>query len=119
MVMRELPNYRDGDLLKSRCGFCDPLYSWNGSLSVIHLVVNDTEKLCWIVDGVGTPSMVQTTTNILVVNMLGRVVHKRNPLFATPWIFGYAILKKITLSTVVHLSLRSARNTIGTRGTPE
>ena len=66
---------------------------------MIHLVVNDAEKLCRAVNGVGAPSMVQTTTSILVVNMLGPVIDKRCPLFAAPWIFGYAILKKVTLST--------------------
>ena len=97
--MREHPSYRDGDLPKSRCGLCGLLHLWNGSLSVIHLVVNDAEKLCRAVNGVGAPSMVQTTKSILVVNMLGHVVHKSGPLFAAPWIFGYAILKKITLNT--------------------
>ena len=50
--------------------------------------------------------MVQTTTNILVVNMLGHVVHKRGPLFAAPWIFGYAILKKVTLNTPSEVVVR-------------
>ena len=97
--MHEHPSYGDGDLPKSGCGLCSPLHSWNGSLSVIHLNANDVEKLRRAVNGVGAPSMVQTTTSILVVNMLGPVVHKHGPLFAAPWIFGYAILKKVTLST--------------------
>ena len=84
---------------KSGCGLGGPLHSWNGSLSVIHLFVNDAEKLCRAVNGVGAPSMVQITTSILLVNMIGPVVDKRGPLFVAPWIFGYAILKKVTLST--------------------
>ena len=84
---------------KSGCGLRGQLHLWNDNLSVIHLVMNDAEKLCRAVNGVEVPSMVQTTTNILVVNMLGPVVHKHGPLFAAPWIFGYAILKKVTLST--------------------
>ena len=97
--MREHPSYGDGDLPKSGCGLRGPLHLWNGNLSVIHLVVNDAEKLRRAVNGVGAPSMVQTTTSILVDNMLGPVDDQRGPLFATPWIFGYAILKKVTLST--------------------
>ena len=73
--MRKHPSYGDGDLPKSRCGLRGPLHSWNGSLSVIHLVVNDVEKLCRAVNRVGAPSMVQTTTNILVINMLGPVIN--------------------------------------------
>ena len=99
VTIREHPNYGDGDLPKSRRGLGGPLHSWNGSLSVIHFVMNDVEKLCRAVNGVGAPSMVQTTTSILVVNMLGPVVDKRGPLFVAPWIFGYAILKKVTPST--------------------
>ena len=98
VTMREHPNYGDGDLPKFGCGLRGPLHSWNGNLSMIHLVVNDAEKLHRAVNGVGAPSMVQTTTSILVVNMLGPVVDKRGPFFAAPWIFGYAILKKVTLS---------------------
>ena len=96
--MHENPNYRDGDLSKSRRGLRGPLHSWNSSLNVIHFVVNDVEKLYRAVNGVGAPSMVQTTTNILVVNMLGPIVHKYGPFIAAPRIFGYAILKKVTLS---------------------
>ena len=76
VTMREHPSYGDGDLSKSGCGLCDLLHSWNGSLSVIHLSMNDAEKLHRDVNGVGAPSLVQTTTSILVVNMLGSVVHK-------------------------------------------
>ena len=107
VTMREHPSYRDGDLPKSGCGLRGPLHSWNGSLSMIHLVVNDAEKLRRAVNGVGAPSMVQTTTSILVVNMLGPVVDKRGPLLAAPWIFGYAILKKVTLSTPGEVVVRS------------
>ena len=99
VTMREHPSYGDGNLPKSGCGLRCPLHSWNGSLSMIHLVVNDAEKLRRAVNGVGAQSMVQTTTNILVINMLGPVIDKRGPLFAALWIFGYAILKKVTLST--------------------
>ena len=41
--------------------------------------------------------MVETMTSILVVDMLGSIVHKHCPFFATPWIFGYAILNSIHL----------------------
>ena len=33
------------------------------------------------------------------VTTLGPVVDKRGPLLAASWIFGYAILRKVTLST--------------------
>ena len=99
MTMYEHPNYRDGNLPKSTYVLCGPLHSWIGSLSVIHLVVNDVEKLRRAVNGVKAPSMVQTTTSILVVDMLGLVVHKRGPLIAAPWISGYVILKKVTLKS--------------------
>ena len=98
VTMLTHPSYRDGDLPKSGCGLCGPLHLWNGTLSMIHLVVNDAEKLRRAVNGVGAPSMVQSTTSILVVNMLGPIVDKRGPLFVAPWIFEYAILKKVTLS---------------------
>ena len=84
VTIREHPNYRDGDLLDSKYGLCRPLHSWNGSLSVIHLVVNDIEKLHRVVNGIEAPSMVQVMTSILVVNMLGPFIHKRGLLFATP-----------------------------------
>ena len=100
VTMSEHPSYEDGDFPKSGCSLHGPLHSWNASLSVIHLVVNDAEKLCRAVNRVVAPSMVQTTTSILVVNMLRLVVDKRGPLFTAPWIFGYAILKKVTLSTL-------------------
>ena len=99
VTMREHSSYRDGDLPKSRCGLRGPLHLWNSSLSVIHLVLNDVEKLRRAINEVGASSMVQMITSILVVNMLGPIVHKRGPLFAAPWISGYAILKKVTLST--------------------
>ena len=111
MTMHEHPNYEDGDLPKSGCGLRCSLHLWNGSLSMIHLVVNDAEKLRRAVNGVGAPSMVQTTTSILVVNMLGPIVDKRGPLFAAPWIFGYAILKKITLYILEKLLLGAFTST--------
>ena len=58
VTMREHPSYGDGDLPKSRCGLRGPLHSWNDSLSMIHLVVNDAEKFRRAVNGVGAPSMV-------------------------------------------------------------
>ena len=67
---------------------------------MIYFVVNNAEKLHRVVNGVGAPSMVQTTTSILVVNMLGLVIHKRGPFFTTSWLSGYAILKKVTLTTL-------------------
>ena len=73
---------------------------------MIHLVVNDVEKLRRDVNRVGAPSMVQTTTSILIGNMLGPVVDKCGLLFAAPWIFGYAILKKVTLSTLREVVVR-------------
>ena len=90
---------RYGDLSKSGCGLRGPLHLWNGRLSVIYFVVNNVDKLHKAVNGVGAPSMVQTTTSILVVNMLGLVVHKCGPFFIASWISRYAILKKVTLST--------------------
>ena len=107
VTMHEHPSYRDGDVLKSGCGLRGLLHSWKSSLSMIHLVVIDAEKLRRAVNGVGAPSMVQTTTSILVVNMLGLVVDKRGPLLIAPWIFGYAILKKVTLSTPREVVVRS------------
>ena len=96
--MRKHSSYGDGDLSMSGCDLRGSVHLWNGSLGVIHLVVNDAEKLRRVVKGVGAPSMVQTTTSILVIDMLGHVVHKRGPLFAALWIFGYTILKKVTLN---------------------
>ena len=107
VTMREHPSYGDGDLPKSGCGLRGSLHLWNGSLSMIHLVVNDAEKLRRAIHGVGAPSMIQMTTSILVINMLGRVVDKRGPLLAAPWIFGCAILKKVTLSTPGEVVVRS------------
>ena len=74
--MHEHPTNRYGDLPKSRCGFCNPLHSWDGRLSVIHFVVNNAEELCRAINRVGAPSMVQTMISILVVNMLDHVIHK-------------------------------------------
>ena len=99
VTMRKHPSYGDRDLPKSGCGLRGLLHLWNGNLSVIHLVVNDAEKLRRAVNGIGAPSMVQTTTSILVGNMLRPVVDKFGPLFAALWIFGYVILKKVTLGT--------------------
>ena len=106
VTVREHPSCGDGDLSKSGCGLGGRLHLWNGSLSMIHLVVNDAEKLRRAVNRVGALSMVQTTTSILVVNMLGPVIDKRGPFFAAPWIFGYAILKKVTLSTPGEVVIR-------------
>ena len=47
--------------------------------------------------------MVQTTTSVLVVDILGPVVHKCGPLIATPRISRYAILKKVTLTTLAEV----------------
>ena len=72
---------------------------------MIHFVVNNTEKLRRTprnsvnINGVGAPSMVKTTTSILVVNMLGPVVHKHGPLIAALRISRYAIMKEVTLTT--------------------
>ena len=66
---------------------------------MIQFVVNNAEELRRTINGVGAPAMVQTTANILVVDMLGLVVHKRGPLIATSRIFEYVILKKVTLTT--------------------
>ena len=43
--------------------------------------------------------MVQTTTRVLVVDMLGPIVHKRGPLIAASRISRYAILKEVKLTT--------------------
>ena len=42
--------------------------------------------------------MVQTTTSILVVNILGPIVHKHGPLITAPRISRYTIFKKVTLT---------------------
>ena len=97
--MREHPDNRYGDLLKPTCGLRRPLHSWDGRLSMIHFVVNNTKELYRIINGVGAPSMVKTTTSILVVNMLSPVVHKRDPLIAASKVSRYAILMEVTLTT--------------------
>ena len=66
---------------------------------MIHFVVNNAEELRRTVNGVGAPTMVQTTASVLVVDMLGPVVHERGPLIAALRISRYAILKKVTLAT--------------------
>ena len=66
---------------------------------MIHFVVNNAEELRRTINGVGAPSMVKTTTSILVVNMLGPVVHKRGPLITSSRISSNAILKEVTLTT--------------------
>ena len=97
--MREHPGNRYGDLPKSRCRLRGPLHLCDGRLSVIYFVINNAEKLRWTINGVGAPSMVKTTTSILVVNMLSLVIHKRGPLIVAPMISRYAILKGVTLTT--------------------
>lgn len=74
---------------------------------MIHLVVNDTQKLRRALHGVRTPSVVQTTTSILVVDMPGPIVHKRGPFFAASWISGYAVLKKVALTAPGEIVVRS------------
>ena len=97
--MRKHPDNRYGDLPKPTCGLRRPLHSWDGGLSVIHFVVNNVEKLYRTIKGVGAPSMVKATTNILVVNMLRPVVHKRGPLITSSRISRNTILKEVTLTT--------------------
>ena len=99
MSMLEHLGNRYGDQSKSRCGLCGPLHFLDGRLSVIHFLVNNANELCRAVNGVATPSMVQTMISILVVNMLGLVVHKHGPFITAPRISRYAILKKVTLTT--------------------
>ena len=66
---------------------------------MIHFVVNNAEELRRTINGVGAPSLVKTTTSILVVNMLGLVVHKRGPLITSSRISSNAILKEVILTT--------------------
>ena len=66
---------------------------------MIDFVVNNAEELHRTINEVGAPSMVKTSTSILVVNMLGLVVHKRGQLIAASRISRYAILKEVTLTT--------------------
>ena len=79
--------------------FHGPLHSGDGRFGVIHFVVNNTDELRRTINGVGAPTMVQTTASVLVVDMLGPVVHERGLLIAAPRISRYAILKKVTLAT--------------------
>ena len=99
MSMREHPNNRYGDLPKSRCRLCGPLHSGDGRFGVIHFVVNNAKELRRTINGVGAPTMVQTTASVLVVDMLEPVVHERGLLIAASRISRYAILKKVTLAT--------------------
>ena len=73
---------------------------------MIHFVVNNVEELCRTINGVGAPSMVKATTNILVVNMLGPIVHKRGPLITSSRISSNAILKEVTLTTLREVVVR-------------
>ena len=98
MPMREHPGNRYGDLPKSTCGLHGRLHSWDGRFSVIHFVMNSAEELHRTINRVGAPSIVKTTTNILVVNMLRLVVHKRGPLIVASRISRHAILKEFTLT---------------------
>ena len=66
---------------------------------MIHFVVNNAEELRWTINRVGAPSMVKTTTSILVVNMLSPIIHKRGPLITSSRISSNAILKEVTLTT--------------------
>ena len=97
--MHEHPGNRYGDLPKPTCGLRGPLHSWDGGLSVIHFVMNNVEELRRTINGVVAPSMIKTTTSILVFNMLGLVVHKRGPLISSSRISRNAILKEVTLTT--------------------
>ena len=97
--MRKHPGNRYGDLPKSRCGLRGPLHLGDGRLGVIHFVVNNAEELCRTINRVEAPSMVQTTTSILIVNMHGPIIHKHGPLIVALRISRYAILKEVTLTT--------------------
>ena len=74
---------------------------------MIHFVLNNAEELHWTINEVGAPSMVKTTTSILVVNMLGPVVHKRGPLITSSRISSNAILKEVTLTTPGEVVVRA------------
>ena len=104
--MREHPGNRYGDLPKPTCGLRGLLHSWDGGLSVIHFVVNNAEELRRTIDGVEAPSMVKATTNILVVNILDPVVHKRGPLITSSRISRNAILREVTLTTLREVVVR-------------
>ena len=100
MSMREHPGKKYGDLPKPTCGLCGPLQIlWDSRLSVIDFVVNNAEELYRIINEVGAPSIVKTTTSILVVNILGSVVHKCGPLITSSRISRNTILKEVTLTT--------------------
>ena len=66
---------------------------------MIHFVVNNAKEVRRTINGVGAPSMVKTTTSILVVNMLGPIVHKCGPFITSSRISSNAILKEVTLTT--------------------
>ena len=104
--MCEHPGNRYGNLSKSGCRLRGPLHSGDGRFGVIHFVVNDAEELRRTINGVGAPTMVQTTASVLVVDILGPVVHERGPLIAAPRISRYAILKKVTLATLGEVAAR-------------
>ena len=104
--MREHPGNRYGDLPKSGCRLRGPLHSGDGRFGVIHFVVNNAEELRRTINGIVAPAMVQTTSSVLVVDMLGPVVHERGPLIATPRISRYAILKKATLAIPREVAVR-------------
>ena len=97
--MHEHPDNRYGDLPKSKYGLCRPLHPWDCRLSVFYFVMKNVKELRRAINGVEASSMVQTTTSILVVNMLGHIVHKHGPLIVAPRISRYAILKKVTFTT--------------------
>ena len=61
--------------------------------------MNNADELNRAINGVGAPCMVQTTINILVVNMLDPVVYNYGSLIVAARISRYTILKKVTLST--------------------
>ena len=104
--MREHPGNGYGDLSKSGCRLCGLLHSGDGRFGVIHFVVNNVEELRRTVNGVGAPTMVQTTASVLVVDMLGPIVHELGPLIAAPRISRYEILKKVTLATPGEVAAR-------------
>ena len=75
--MHEHPGNRYGNLLKFGCRLRRPLHSGDGRFGVIHFVVNNAAELRRTINGVESPTMVQTTASVLVVDMLGPVVHER------------------------------------------
>ena len=104
--MREHPGNKYGDLPKSGYRFRGPLHSGDGRFGVIHFVVNNSEELRRTINGVGAPTMVQTTASVLVVDMLGSVIHEHGPLIAALRISRYAILKKVILATPREVAAR-------------